>query len=852
MIRKIRIASGSTFDEANSELQGIFGDIEVSDVKTDEINESVLRMRTAMMTSHILDTCRDQCIAVLDKSTISSTAPLTNIAIAETLKELKTGHQSVMAELQQTIVGLASTSDQQAAELVSLKHVVLQQSIEKDELARQLTDGRRQFDVEIYELLTQLQEAQQKLGEAHRFIAKYSAPSGATTDTDTAATAPAPPSTFAGGRECISPVTSIHKMRQKGGTSRSTSPPKSLRSLVARPSAALDDSLVASGRIMAAGMSRMNAKPTGKYKNNNNSSSNNNNNNNINKSSSKSDDISSNTGGEESQPFPADVSMVSVRLDASRSYGTDFDRAWLFQFRAEVQQSLDVSNLELQDMSVLSSASSSCRPGAGGARAGGMMMSAKDCLAVVRRLYDFHKDSQPAVRARVSCSCSVEQRLYLLMERRYGLRALAVQQASQFLQAMEVYTESCAGLADLDTPSQPQQEQQQQQQQQQQQHQQQQLSLSSSASTASIATFSAATTTASGAVCDLNELAVFLAAFRNEVEEDFFPRTQSALVRAVRDLVLVVQRQRLTIHKSRPRSSTSGSNSTSATAAVAGEPRDDLTLSVREWRDHVLRFLYRDDDAKRVLALVRQRSTAAPAAFAVHLDGPSMANASVDPVLSPFVKRLLDTSAIPSPPSGASHSSPTAGPQRSCSSPAKLAWEHKMQQVAASESARVALVDFLRVLLDYQLAQHRTFLSSIHRAFVACDDDGDGLLGAAELVRCFDMLLQSPSAHGASSSLQGTVDREADAALLVDATCNNNRCDNSPDINLDSPLHRRQQYLKQRAQLRARQKQAAVVAAKNRLREQFAKTVSLAVPLDDQARVNYTTICKCITTLFSS
>jgi hypothetical protein len=593
----------------------------------------------------------------------------------------------------------------------------------------------------------------------------------------------------------------------------------------------VDDAQVASARIMAAGMSMNNVGSSVR--------------------NDKPDDPNGTaavvkeqppSSPSPSQPFPTDVSMVSLRdASHSHSFGTDFDKAWLFQFRAEVQQTLDVSSLELQDLSMLSAASSaSCRPG--GTRGGGGMMFAKDCLAVVRRLYDFHKDSQPAVRARIACACSLEQRLYLMMERRYGLRALAVQQASLFLQAMEVYTEGCGGLSDLDsTPR-------------QQQQQLQVLSSSSSSASVASAAFSSATTTASGAARDLNELSVFLAAFRNEVEDDFFPRTQTALVQAVRDLVLVAQRQtqaQAQAQKQRARPRTNTTSRVSGDAATAtSEPSDDLALSVREWRDHVLRFLYHDDDSRRVVAVLKQHSRSVDLTDATPTLSSSSSPSAATAALPLYAKHLLDASAIPQPPRPVSS---CGSPAVRSHSPGKLAWERKTQQLAESEGALVAYSDVLRVVLDYQLLQHRAFLSSVHRAFVACDEDGDGLLGAAELIRCFDLLLQSSSAEGASSSLQHTVDKAADAAL-VDAAHNNNNNNNNtnnPDRCPDSPLHRRQQYVKQRAQLHARQKQAAVVAAKNRLREEFVKVVSLVVPIDEHARVNFTTVCKCVTRLFT-
>ena len=336
-------------------------------------------------------------------------------------------------------------------------------------------------------------------------------------------------------------------------------------------------------------------------------------------------------------------------------------------------------------------------------------------------------------------------------------------------------------------------------------------------------------------VCDLNELAVFLAAFRNEIECDFYQTTQQALVKAVNDLLLMVQKQR---QQQQSQRRTAGSreisgfdNSTSGTKKAADHQQlCHLSLSLQEWREHVLRFLYNDDDSKRVVELLKrqyshQQQQPQPP------PGPRGVREAHDDVgsLSTFTKALLvsetsskgndvnhTTNSSPEHPAKAHRSRKVVGQgekQRVATAENDISSrDSKTAATIADQGTTIDYSDFLRCILDYQLLSQRRYLSSIHEAFLSSDEDGDGLLSAAEMVKCFDLLLpkdlllmqsSSPSAASAATNLLQAVDKTATAIATAGVTTDDNN-----DAHLDSPLYRRKQYVKKQALSIARRKQA--------------------------------------------
>jgi hypothetical protein len=423
-------------------------------------------------------------------------------------------------------------------------------------------------------------------------------------------------------------------------------------------------------------------------------------------------------------------------------------------------------------------------------------MSAKDCLAWIRKIHAFvkgpdHPQTQPgppaagsagALAAPAQHSVTLEARLYLLMERKYGLRALAVRQAAAFLLALERLT-NYQPLHDVP---------------------------------ASFPVPPAAAATASGevaAACEVGEMAVFLGAFRNEIEEDYYTRVLAALVKSVEDLLLVARRQRQQQHQQQQQQQRGGKKRWDE---VDDEPAAVLTL--QEWVDQVLRFLHSEADCRSVVDLLKRR----------HQHQQDLQ----DPPPVPFTQALL-TADQPRSPSAAAAAA--AAPLR-------------------TKSMVISHGEVLRVLLEYQLHAHRRFLSTIRDAFAAADDDGDGQLTAAQAMRCFDGLLRQhpensqqqqqqqppqPAAAGAASSLRGVVERVASAAVAREAA------------DPGSPLHRRRAYVKKQTQLTAQRKTGATAAARAQLRENFVRVLAADhVHLDEHSRITFTAFCRCINQLF--
>ena len=346
-------------------------------------------------------------------------------------------------------------------------------------------------------------------------------------------------------------------------------------------------------------------------------------------------------------------------------------------------------------------------------------------------------------------------------------------------------------------------------------------------------------------MCDLNELAVFLAAFRNEIECDFYQTTQLALVKAVNDLLLVVQKQQQQQQQGQRRTTSSRENRQSVIGVggfddskkMASDHLQQvchLSLSVQEWREQVLRFLYNDDDSKRVVDLLKRQYH-----YQQQPTVPFRPRETCDDVgssLSAFTKALLisetssSSSARPHTSSSSSSDRPASSSsevqrsrkdsgqgekQRATSENDNGSRDSKTSAAAADQGTIIDYSDFLRCVLDYQLLSQRRYLSSIHEAFLASDEDGDGLLSAAEMVKCFDLLLpkdlllmqsSSSTAASAATNLLQAVDKTATAIATADTPDDNN------DAHLDSPLYRRKQYVKKQTLSIARRKQAGTLS----------------------------------------
>lgn len=420
-----------------------------------ETNQS--RSEVAIAVIGILNACQEQCERVLAQG---CTDVATINAVGEMLKDLRVAHHNIVDDLQRMVINLSKSSQQQISLIDSIQAAGVRTGNDLKIQIEQLVDQRQQTESDLMDLLTQLREAQQKLGEAHRFIAKYMA-NPATSSTSTSSTSVVDTSVGnlanSNDRTPYHPSMSQRRPRQQSIENNNkhqnleqkknkvvlpASPPKSLRAIMAcsrllpsPPSdVVVDEEIVesiASSKIIAAGL-RMASKTTRTKGRATNSDNN--------------DDISkkqNNIVVMQSDNQPADTTVLSSMPESQRaatlvnsvvnspvSLFAEHDRAWLFQFRAEVQQAMDSHECSMfAEISAISAASSmvgtSSRPPA--------MGSVAQCLTIVHKMYTFHKIkpekpaaddfawrtmTHPTTRPVLQpWSCSMEQRLYLVMVR---------------------------------------------------------------------------------------------------------------------------------------------------------------------------------------------------------------------------------------------------------------------------------------------------------------------------------------------------------------------------------------------------------------------------------------------------
>ena len=346
--------------EFEDKVEGIVGSLvqklnitALSSSSTAEINQT--RSEVAVSVMGILSACQEQSEHVL---TQGFTDVATTNAIGEMLKELRLAHHNVVDDLQRMVIDLTKSSQQQVTLIDSIQAAGVRTGEDLKIQVEQLVDQRQQSENDLIDLLTQLQEAQQKLGEAHRFIAKYMAHPA------TSAVATSPPSVVDASmgttaslinRTANRPPVSRRRPRPQSREDQRkhkvvlpASPPKSLRAIMAcaglppPPPSDVDEEIVesiASSKIIAAGlrMASKTAKTKGKVTKNKK------------EEVSKEEDIAviysdkpNDTTASSSMPDSHRAAMLAGSVAISPvSLFAEHDRAWLFQFRAEVQQAMD-------------------------------------------------------------------------------------------------------------------------------------------------------------------------------------------------------------------------------------------------------------------------------------------------------------------------------------------------------------------------------------------------------------------------------------------------------------------------------------------------------------------------------
>ena len=463
-IRKSLLQPGEEY-EFEDKVEGIVGSLMEklnaisSSASESETNQS--RSEVAVSVMGILSACQEQCEHVLAQG---CTDVITINAIGEMLKELRLAHHNIVDDLQRMVIDLTKSSQQQISLIDSIQAAGVRTGNDLKIQVEQLVDQRQQSESDLMDLLSQLREAQQKLGEAHRFIAKYMANPAAATATaptstsstsmvDTSMDNAANSNDHTAYRHSMSHRRPRQQSRENNNKHQNleqkknkmvlpASPPKSLRAIMAcarllpPPPSDIDEEIVesiASSKIIAAGL-RMASKTTRTKGRATNSS----NNEEISKEQKdiaimQNDNQSADTTVLSSIPEPQRAAtQVSSVTSSPVSLFAENDRAWLFQFRAEVQQAMDSHECSMfAEISAISAASSMV----GTNRLA--MGSVAQCLTIVRKMYTFHKVkpekpavddytwrtmSHPTARPVLQpWSCSMEQRLYLVMVRNLHL-----------------------------------------------------------------------------------------------------------------------------------------------------------------------------------------------------------------------------------------------------------------------------------------------------------------------------------------------------------------------------------------------------------------------------------------------
>ena len=304
---------------------------------------------------------------------------------------------------------------------------------------------------------------------------------------------------------------------------------------------------------------------------------------------------------------------------------------------------------------------------------------------------------------------TMEQHMFRLLEKKYGLRTLAVEHAAMYLQAIEFYSEH---------PDR------------------------GSSTVLGILTHAPYTGVPTGLVYAPgdNDVAVFQAIFRNEIEEDFH-MIQRELVRAIRDLTQVTIMGRNTLKDS----------------VTIGQLVDTKiqsgNVSEQEWTD-LVNYLYTENDRNILCSLLRQA-----ALLLIERDreseglpSTSQVAASVLPSQSilqgrkPTLART-NTAYTIGVPQVYHHTQEMYGTsgvlpydKKDPRDNRRLGYSSATLQITAKdpsiksrkEQLKLPFPIFLNLVLDFQLRTHRQYLLHFVKAFRDHDKDSDGVLTAGE------------------------------------------------------------------------------------------------------------------------
>lgn len=339
-------------------------------------------------------------------------------------------------------------------------------------------------------------------------------------------------------------------------------------------------------------------------------------------------------------PRPPDDKAVPNRTGA-------FD-GWLFSFRADLQRTIDEDR---------------CRE-----------ISLKECKEFIDKLYE----SKAAANAKLAQGLNtpvetVELHMYKVLEKKYGLRSIAVEHAAMILYGIEKF-------APLD-----------------------------------------------------NEVNVFQKTFRNEIEEDFW-LVQKELRKSIRDLCMV---QLMGRFPTKDQGTLTSLLEQKMEGIAVEEEWTEIVKYLYNTSDSaaiclILKRMAREFMIEQGLIPVDDDQSTSPGK-----GGSSVASdkrsSSVNRrmVGSRGYSSALSTSSMNGSKLG--YNSPSLR-TRSASSGRGTKGDPKAQTKA---SLRLPFPHFIKCVLDFQLKSHTEYLNNFRRAFQRMDGDGDGILTSEEFQKCF-------------------------------------------------------------------------------------------------------------------
>jgi hypothetical protein len=332
---------------------------------------------------------------------------------------------------------------------------------------------------------------------------------------------------------------------------------------------------------------------------------------------------------------------------------------WLHQFREDVQRAIDDGR---------------CRS-----------ITLKECKEMMDKIYESKSIANDKAQQGIGILPmeTLEQHTFRTMEKKYGLRSLAVEHAGMLLQALEQFAP------------------------------------------------------------EDNDVSVFQKIFRNEIEEDF-RLVQAELNKAIRDLTMV---------------QIMGRNPTKDQPTLMALLEQKLSTGCiyeDEWTD-MINYMYHESDRAALGLLLKRQAM-------FHLDHSPAISASTPPAqvlntsyLGPHKITKGNSAFVVGVPShmhhtNELHNSGVVGYDKSSLKDVKrLGYSSTTLKISVKdpnvkskkEMLKLPYLEFIKIVLDFQLRSHQEYLAQCLKLFRQVDADVDGVLNAAEFREFFHNLKRS-------------------------------------------------------------------------------------------------------------